>query len=241
MNTQSWARRDRRAPLSQRGTAAGVAWIAVASLVATMIVSAVAFFVDEDGGSAYAMTMIVGSAPVAAVVWLLARHYFREEFNRRGEFGLGVTTPAGLGLAISALGGLALAGLAVGLTELFPPGTPLEESPLAPLVNNGNVVLFSWLLSSVLVAPLTEEMFFRGVLLGALSRKWGFLTSATLSTAAFAMIHIPQLGGYYSAIVSIAMLGYVAAAARRIFASLWAAIAVHASYNLALSLYGLLA
>jgi len=239
---QFWGRHDRGIhPIESRSAAARVGWIAVASLVSTTAVSGVAFFIDEDGGAWYAITMIAGSVPVAAMVWVLSWHYFRVEFSSPAETGLGVTATTRCALAMSALGGMALAALSAGMTEAFPPPRPLHESPLAPLVSNGDAVLTTWLLSSVLVAPLAEEMFFRGVLFGALSRKWGFFVSATLSASAFAMIHLPQLGGYYSAIVSIALLGFAAAVARRIFASLWAAIALHASYNLALSLYGLLA
>ena len=223
-----------------RGIPARLAWITVAGLVASTAIGAIAYFVDEEGGAAYAITMIVGSLPVAVIIWFLAWHYFADEFHAPGETGLGVTGTTGKSLVASVSGGVVLAALAVVMTDVFPPQIPLEESPLAPLVSNGKVVMFSWLLSSVLVAPLAEEMFFRGVLLGSLSRRWGFAVSATVSTGAFALIHVPQVGGYHVALVPIALLGFAAATARRVFASLWAAIALHAAYNLTLSLYALL-
>jgi membrane protease YdiL (CAAX protease family) len=205
-----------------------------------MAFSAIAYFVDENRGPSYAMIVIAGSMPVAAVVWLLARHYFRCEFNDSRPYGLGVVAISRSRLAIITLAGFALAAIALLLTAAFPPDQPLVNSPFVPLVTNGKVVLYSWLLSSVMAAPLTEEMFFRGILLGSLSRRWPFIVSAAVSATAFVAVHLPQVGSHYSAMLSIGMLGFSAAVVRKLFASLWAAIALHASYNLALSLFGLL-
>lgn len=44
----------------------------------------------------------------------------------------------------------------------------------------------------VVLVPLAEELFFRGLLLGELRRRWGSLAAVLLVTAVFAAMHVPM-------------------------------------------------
>ena len=51
-------------------------------------------------------------------------------------------------------------------------------------------------LTVVLVAPVIEELFFRGILLNRWATKWGFKVGMLASTAAFALLHPDIMGSF---------------------------------------------
>jgi membrane protease YdiL (CAAX protease family) len=84
---------------------------------------------------------------------------------------------------------------------------------------------------AVSVAPVAEELLFRGVLLSALLRRCGLITAALLSAAAFAAIHLPGLGWHWYALPQLLLLG-VALVWLRVHAhSLWPAVLAHGVHN----------
>ncbi len=88
--------------------------------------------------------------------------------------------------------------------------------------------------SAVVVAPLAEELFFRGMLLQAIRRRTGLATAAAVSALAFALAHAqqPTAAGNLVVVVVIFPLGLLLAwlFARR--GSLLAPVVAHATYNL---------
>ena len=241
MSAGLWARRLRRAhscPGERWGrSVARVAWVFLGYMTAMVAVSAAAYLADEGRTSLYAWIMVAGSVPMALIAWSLARHYFRSEFRSPDAIGVGVVKAEVRAISASIVAGCFLALVATVLSLWFPM-KPMEDSHIALMLENGEALKIAWLLSGIIVAPMTEEILFRGVLLGALSRHLGFLSASLISTMAFVTIHLPQLGGYAVAIACIALLGFLAAVARRVSCSIWGSIALHASYNLALAISG---
>jgi uncharacterized protein len=92
----------------------------------------------------------------------------------------------------------------------------------------------AWI-SFVLVAPLVEELVFRGVLQGQLlrlssARRVGPLTLANLcTTAAFAALHLMNQPPHWAAAVAVPSL--VFGHLRERFGSVWPAVLMHALYN----------
>lgn len=87
----------------------------------------------------------------------------------------------------------------------------------------------------IVLAPLTEEMLFRGLLLEFLRQKLSRLPTAYISAAIFAVGHLrfvqdPGMTGW-TATALIAAVGFVCALWAQRTNSLRAAIAVHATYN----------
>src|SRR5205814_774170 len=80
-----------------------------------------------------------------------------------------------------------------------------------------NLVLGAW------IAPIVEEVVFRGLLYRTWERRWGWLPSALLVSALFGLYHPVFWNAFASSIVFICVL--------RRAGSIWAPIAVHGFSN----------
>lgn len=117
------------------------------------------------------------------------------------------------------------------LTLAFPPATHADPMLGRAFLDNGGTVLAAWILSVVAIAPLGEEMVFRGALLAYLQARFRASVAVVASAALFALVHMPQLHAYWPAILGIFALGVGAGYARWRSGSVLAAIVVHMSYN----------
>jgi len=96
-----------------------------------------------------------------------------------------------------------------------------------------------WLIlgMAVLIAPVVEELLFRGYIYALLERIGGTRLAVLLSGLLFGSIHFYQLSPGYFQMVLICVVGIVFSAVRARSGTVVAAIAVHFGYNLALSLF----
>ncbi len=88
--------------------------------------------------------------------------------------------------------------------------------------------------ADVVLAPLTEELMFRGLLLRTLAFRFGFWPAAVASTAIFAMLHtyeVHSLGGAVTLALLVAALGLGNCILTRQLNSLSAGILIHAAFN----------
>ena len=84
------------------------------------------------------------------------------------------------------------------------------------------------------LAPLLEELFFRGMLYPLMRRAFGLSISVLLTAAAFAAIHGAQLGYAWAPILSIFVVGIVFTVTRVRTNSVAASFLMHCGYNFAL-------
>lgn len=84
-----------------------------------------------------------------------------------------------------------------------------------------------FVLVAVIMAPLFEEIIFRGFLFRGFANSWGWLWGAIFSAAIFGAAHA-QLDVF----LPLASLGFVLAWAYRRTGSLWTCITMHAIFNL---------
>lgn len=91
----------------------------------------------------------------------------------------------------------------------------------------------AWVLSifGMTLAPLFEELFFRGFLYPVLARRTGVVISVVLTSAAFGLIHAPQLGRSWSLVLIIFIVGLVLTITRAVKRSVGAGFLIHAAYN----------
>ena len=87
---------------------------------------------------------------------------------------------------------------------------------------------------SALLAPFTEELFFRGVLVPAFGRRY-ITTGVVASAAIFTAAHADQLRGAAIALVPIACVGITNAVLRARSGGITQPWIVHTIYNAALS------
>lgn len=90
--------------------------------------------------------------------------------------------------------------------------------------SSSGVVLF--LLVAVVMAPLCEEIFFRGFLFRGFAESWGWAWGAVVSAAVFGIAHL-QLDVF----VPLFALGLALAWVYKRTGSLWTSIALHALFN----------
>jgi uncharacterized protein len=95
----------------------------------------------------------------------------------------------------------------------------------------------AWALSifGVTLAPLMEELFFRGFLYPVLARRWGLPVAVTLTALAFGLIHAPQLGRAVGPVLVIFLVGIVLTLTRAWTKSVASSLLVHIAYNGTLS------
>ena len=81
-------------------------------------------------------------------------------------------------------------------------------------------------ISMVVVAPIVEEIVFRGLLFGALAPRIGVIAAALLSALAFGAVH-----GDAILFPTLAALGFVSAIAYAATGNLWVSVTLHAFNN----------
>lgn len=86
----------------------------------------------------------------------------------------------------------------------------------------------------VTLAPLLEELFFRGMLYPLLRRAWGVTVGVIVTGGAFAGIHAQQLGYSWGPMLTIFAVGVVFTLVRERTNSVAASFLAHCGYNFAL-------
>jgi membrane protease YdiL (CAAX protease family) len=95
----------------------------------------------------------------------------------------------------------------------------------------------AWALSlfGTAVAPLMEELFFRGFLYPVLVRRLGTIAAVILTSASFGLIHAPQLGHAWGPVLVIFLVGLTLTITRAVTKSVAPGFLIHVAYNTTLS------
>jgi hypothetical protein len=110
--------------------------------------------------------------------------------------------------------------------------TPKVKSPLDDLTSTpGMLVLFG--LMAVTIAPLFEEMFFRGFIQPLLSRSLGTLAGIGITASIFGALHAPEYAMAWQYVVSIAVAGVAFGWVRARTNSIIPCTVMHGAFNLA--------
>ena len=91
----------------------------------------------------------------------------------------------------------------------------------------------AWALSlfGVTMAPLMEELFFRGFLYPVLVRKLGTAVAIVLTAAGFGLIHAPQLGQAWAPVLVVFLVGLTLTITRAVTKSVASSLLIHMAYN----------
>ena len=102
------------------------------------------------------------------------------------------------------------------------------SNPLLEIVlNNGNYISFILLfLTTTFLAPIFEEVIFRGVLLPILSREFGIILGITISSFIFALAHLSL-----SEMIPLFTLGIGLGTTRLISGRLSSSVIMHSLWN----------
>lgn len=110
-------------------------------------------------------------------------------------------------------------------------GVPDESYPMLELLRGGPAALGALAAFGVLVAPVVEEIVFRGFLFAALERIHGAGFALAATSAAFALVHGGQYGWQWQRLAILFWVGLALGAVRARTGSTKAAALVHAAYN----------
>jgi len=203
---------------------------AVAAFGAGLLASVVAALAVWSGGvSAFESFAVVGAAQtvvtIAVVAWL-RRAPGREPLGRR---------PAGrdaAGLLLGAALAVGLSWITYAVMQLF--GIEGTEQSVVRVADEaaGLGTQAAVVIVAVLLAPLSEELVFRGVLLRALPARLSPGWCGLVSAAAFALVHLALDPNALAAVPSLFVMGLVLAATVRQTGGLGLAIATHTGFNL---------
>lgn len=130
-------------------------------------------------------------------------------------------------VVMGVVGGLALATL-VQLSELIlpvPKQLPIDAMFTKPLLAYVTSIF------GVLVAPLFEEIYFRGLMFPSLREGLGELAAIFITAAAFALLHGAQLAFSWAALLPLFVVGLVLTWVRAQLKSVAASWVMHAVYN----------
>ena len=111
---------------------------------------------------------------------------------------------------------------------------PIPKS--LPIDNYFSELTGAYLMSAfgVTLAPLLEELFFRGMLYPVMRRTVGVAAAVLFTATTFAFIHGAQLGYAWAPLLSIFVVGVVFTGVREKTESVAASFLMHCGYNLAL-------
>jgi len=208
--------------LTARKAVAGLGVAVVAVVIASALL-AIPFAVagaDLDGGAFVITGTIVQDLVVITVAWFLAADLGRPDAR---TFGLRPFRASALGWTFLALVAyLVLTSIYTVLvdppSEQLPSGLEDADTDLALALATGLLLIG--------IAPLAEEVFFRGFLYQAFRNSFGVLPGAVLSGLIFGAIHLE-----FFKLVQLAVLGVILALLFEKTRSLWPPIILHAVNN----------
>jgi hypothetical protein len=174
--------------------------------------------------------VVIGSQAVAypiilLFIWLLVRSRSDESFRQGIRWNWpGPTAPAFIA------SGVVLALVVDSLARYLPiPKSLPMDSYFHDATSAYIMAIFG-----VTLAPLLEEIFFRGLLYPILRKYFALVGGVLLTAAAFAAIHGAQLGYAWAPVLSIFVVGVVFTVVRVNRNSVAASFLMHCGYNLAL-------
>ena len=129
----------------------------------------------------------------------------------------------------------------VNITTLIFPSTQNENEMMKEAANLTGISYFIMrILYGSLIAPIVEELVFRGLLMTALSKFKKYYIDVVVSSTLFSLIHVLQHGWITTDFILYFVMGLIFCMMFRYTRSIYWAIALHASWNTFLLIVSLL-
>jgi membrane protease YdiL (CAAX protease family) len=204
----------------------------VSAALAVMLLKSVTKNPLQDPHVLSAAILSTGLASAGATVWA-ARAWARPLFLDRTASGLGLFLPSARSVLLWGSAGAAMAALYLAMAICihsveFGSG---RGGLLTQAAGRGGLPRLAWTLFALFIAPPSEELLFRGLLLKGLAASWGTLWASIVVTVIFVALHVSETAYYWPANIFILLLSVGALFARLRSGSLVASMALHAGYN----------
>jgi len=171
--------------------------------------------------------VVVAGQSVAYLLILAYMYILVTRERRRPDFLAAIHWNWPSNIAVYVFVGFALSLALQGLAHLLP--MPKE----LPIDSFFRTPAEAWALGilSVTLAPLVEELFFRGFLYPVLARSLGLPVAVFLTALGFALLHGAQLGFAWGPVLVILLVGIVLTMVRAKQNSVAASVLIHMAYN----------
>jgi membrane protease YdiL (CAAX protease family) len=179
------------------------------------------------------VTSLLASELLAAL-WLL--WYVRRQGPRVMEdgsaSGIAWRAASPRAYAMAALGALAVLGLAAVEFVLVPPDlSRVSDIELAQLFQGPPVVAFLAAIVVIFIAPVIEEVLFRGIAFAGIAARLGPGWAVAITTLIFTALHAPEKIYYLPGFADVAAVALLSCALRLRYRSIRPGIAMHFLYN----------
>jgi uncharacterized protein len=205
-----------------------VLWSLLAQFVVILPAMLLGIVDPSDAGGPTLLLLVIAAQTLGlagALAYLAARRRLSWRL-------LGPRRPAwrhvAIGLGFGVGGFVAVNLLIAGLLQVFGPVDPPEQQLLSDVTAGGLTTVFA-VIAAVVMAPLVEEVVFRGVLFQGLKRRIGLWPGALVSGLLFAVVHVEVQQPLYSS--AFVLLGLLFAWTMHRFGSLLVPIVAHAAFN----------
>lgn len=177
---------------------------------------------------ALAVGTITGAAAMIAATLALARRRLREV----SPTGIGWSRGSWRAVLLAAIFGIAISAAFIGTIAVMDPELAEEDlGPIARLAEQDERIRWIWAFIAVAIAPVTEELLFRGVLFSGLARSWGVAAGAVIVSILFLLFHLAETMAYWPSTVAVGVLTIGTIASRMMTNRLGPPIAMHLAYN----------
>jgi uncharacterized protein len=171
--------------------------------------------------------VVVAGQSLAYLLILAYMYVLVTRERRRHDFLAAIHWNWPSNIVVYVLAGLVLSLSLQGLAHLLP--IPKE----LPIDSFFRTPAEAWALGilSITLAPLIEELFFRGFLYPVLARRLGLPVAVFLTALGFALLHGAQLGFAWGPVLVIFLVGIVLTMVRAKQNSVAASVLIHMAYN----------
>lgn len=215
--------------------ATGAVWFLLSTLLAILFIVATRSSLSALQIRAFTNALIpVLCIGLSVVIWVGVRNapWLRLLLGVRRphlrDIGLGIIGGAALFLVLI----LGVSNLLAWLIQSLGGENPVVQESLQEMVRDPSTTPIL-LLSTVIIAPISEELFFRGMLFPALRKHIGSWPAIGASGFLFALTHFePSTTGYLLVLLVLLPVGMGLARLYEWRGTLWVPIAAHSTYNL---------
>jgi membrane protease YdiL (CAAX protease family) len=213
--------------------------VAVAALIFCTLIAGVVLLIlhgphatlDKDPAKAVMLVLPIQLAAYVLTVGFMV-FYVWQKYHVGFLQAVRWNMPAGKFAGYALVGGSVLAfGSALAEASLhrwMPKNLPIEQYFSTP------ASAYALAAFGILVAPLVEELFFRGFLYPALARRLGQALGIAITGVLFAFLHASQLAMAWAPLLVLSVVGSVLTFVRARTNSLATCVLVHAGYNFTL-------
>ena len=188
--------------------------------------------IDFSGGG-YLLMNFLGVEIAAALFTLRYLRSFSAAQRQDGSAtGIAWRPASARAYAVAALLAVAVVALVAVMYRLVPPDlSKLQNLPMAKLFSLTGPALLPPILVATFLAPVVEEIIFRGIVFAGLAARFGTVWAALISVALFVLVHAPQKIYYPPGFLDVGLVALAAVWLRLKYRSIRPGILLHILYN----------